>query len=48
MILDEITVFQEMAKAMGCFMKDISKHTQLIAIAHLPQIAAMKFAYQSI
>jgi DNA repair protein RecN (Recombination protein N) len=30
-----------MAKAMGSFMKDISEHTQLIAITHLPQIAAM-------
>ncbi len=43
MILDEIDagVSGEMAKAMGCFMKDISEHTQLIAITHLPQIAAM-------
>jgi DNA repair protein RecN (Recombination protein N) len=43
MILDEIDagVSGEMAKAMGSFMKDISKHTQLIAITHLPQIAAM-------
>ena len=43
MILDEIDagVSGEMAKAMGSFMKDISEHTQLIAITHLPQIAAM-------
>ena len=43
MILDEIDagVSGEMAKAMGNFMKDISEHTQLIAITHLPQIAAM-------
>ena len=42
-ILDEIDtgVSGEMAKAMGSFMKDISEHTQLIAITHLPQIAAM-------
>ena len=43
MILDEIDagVSGEMAKAVGSFMKDISEHTQLIAITHLPQIAAM-------
>ena len=43
MILDEIDagVSGEMAKAMGSFMRDISQHTQLIAITHLPQIAAM-------
>ena len=43
MILDEIDagVSGEMAKAMGSFMRDISEHTQLIAITHLPQIAAM-------
>lgn len=43
MILDEIDagVSGEMAKAMGSFMKDISEHTQLISITHLPQIAAM-------
>ena len=43
MILDEIDagVSGEMAKAMGSFMKDISEYTQLIAITHLPQIAAM-------
>lgn len=42
MILDEIDagVSGEMAKAMGSLMKEISKHTQLIAITHLPQIAA--------
>ncbi len=42
-ILDEIDagVSGEMAKAVGSFMKDISEHTQLIAITHLPQIAAM-------
>jgi DNA repair protein RecN (Recombination protein N) len=43
MILDEIDagVSGEMAKAMGNFMRDISRHTQLITITHLPQIAAM-------
>ena len=43
MILDEIDsgVSGEMAKAMGSFMKDISEYTQLIAITHLPQIAAL-------
>ena len=42
-ILDEIDagVSGEMAKAMGNFMRDISRHTQLITITHLPQIAAM-------
>ena len=43
MILDEIDtgVSGEMAKAMGDFMREISQHTQLISITHLPQIAAM-------
>ena len=43
MILDEIDtgVSGEMAKAMGDFMREISQHTQLISIPHLPQIAAM-------
>ena len=43
MILDEIDagVSGEMAKAMGNFIRDISCHTQLITITHLPQIAAM-------
>ena len=43
MILDEIDtgVSGEMAKAMGDFMLEISQHTQLISITHLPQIAAM-------
>ena len=47
MILDEIDagVSGEMAKAMGIFMKDISEHTQLITITHLPQIAAMGNAH---
>ena len=43
MILDEIDtgVSGEMAIAMGDFMREISQHTQLISITHLPQIAAM-------
>lgn len=50
MILDEIDtgVSGEMAKAMGDFMRDISQHTQVIAITHLPQIAAMGTSHMKV